>query len=111
MSGKGFVSRIHKEFSKFNNKKTTQLKEGIRFEQNTSIKKIDRKQTDKDIQVLSEIQIKTTMKCTPTHLLESLKLKTVTIPSPGAALEHTQNRNVKLYNHFGSFLEVKHKPR
>lgn len=107
MSGKGFISRIHKEFSKFNNKKTTQLKEGMRFEQNTSIKKTDRKQTDKDIQVLSEIQIKTTMKCTPTHLLESLK--TVTIPNPGAALEHT-NRNVKLYNHFGSFLEVKHKP-
>lgn len=50
------------------------------------------------------------MKCTLTHLLESLKLKTVTIPSAGAALEHTQNRNVKLYNHFGSFLDVKHKP-
>ena len=78
MSGKGFVSRIYKEFSKLNHKKTTQLKEGIRFEQNTSLKKIDSKQTDKDIQVLSEIQIKATMKCTPTHLLESLKLKTVT---------------------------------
>ena len=52
MSGKGIVSRIYKEFSKLNNTKTTQLKEGKRFEQNTSLKKIESKQADKDTQVL-----------------------------------------------------------
>ena len=43
-------------------------------------------------------------------LIRISKIKNSDQPSPGAALEHTQNRNVKLYNHFGSFLEVKHKP-
>ena len=49
------------------------------------------------------------MRYTLTHLLEYLKLKRVTIPSAGEDVEHTQHRNVKLYNHFGSFLKVKHK--